>query len=150
MTKKPTYNGHAPSSLATATASRLASLESIQIQQHEDIHGLKRSFEDFSSEVRQAISTISKPNFAIYIGVATLMLMGVPMIAALIYFTVVSTVSPLRERLGKFETEISSISDNQRDDFELLIRNDQALIDSGVKINDTNHALNSKKKAREK
>jgi len=91
-----------------------------------------------------------KNNSALYLGVAGLMLAGIPLIAGLVYFTITVTTVPIGERLSRVERAVQTNSDNMRDDFELLIRVDQCLIDRGLKSNETDAALTAARKTKDK
>jgi hypothetical protein len=91
-----------------------------------------------------------KNNSALYLGVAGLMLAGIPLVAGLVYFTITVTTVPIGERLSRVERAVQTNSDNMRDDFELLIRVDQCLIDRGLKSNETDTALTAARKTKNK
>lgn len=126
-----------PSKLALENAREIGELSSGLKRVSGEISDIHRILERMNDRISRP------PNTSLYIGIAGIFLAGIPIVAALIYFVVTSTVAPISERLVKVEQSEQVASDHAWDNFELEIRDDQALIDSGLKANETDTVMNT-------
>lgn len=146
----PEDNGH-PSDLALKNAREIGQLSTGLLNLEGEVVSIARKMDTGFSEVGAGMQRLSDrvtkpPNVNVYLGVGALLLAGIPLIAGIIFFTVTSTVAPISGRLQKIEQQVDTMNDTARDDFELLIRVDQVLIDRGLKTNETDTALQAMKK----
>lgn len=139
-----------PSRESLNNTAAITRLEAGVEQAHEDIANLRVGFTQLGAEVRgsisdikEAISKMGRGNPQVYLGVAGLMVGGIPLIAGLVYFSISTAVAPLTEKFNELKSTVDFMQDHERDDFELLIRNDQCLIDRGLKSNETEQAMKS-------
>lgn len=142
-----------PSSVALKNEREIGSLIESQKNFDSSLNSLGREMREGFVSLRNSIDHINDrvnkpPDKSMYLGMIGLLLAGVPIIATLIYFVVTSTVAPITERLGKLEQSVQVSKDHEWDNFELLIRNDQCLIDNGLKVNDTQTIVHSDEKVK--
>ncbi len=132
---------------------RLASVEASTKNHDRDIAEGERwrlKIEAKLDQVVDSIGRIGKPNSGLMLGVLGVMIAGLVPLAGLLYWAMIATNKPMETRLTKIETQTDSLIDRQWDDFELLIRLDQAMQDNGIKNNEMNHVLQGKKHQKKK
>jgi hypothetical protein len=149
----PTDKEDHPSSVALKNEREIGSLIESQKNFDASLGSLGREMREGFVSLRNSIDHINDrvnrpPDKSMYLGMIGLLLAGVPIIATLIYFVVTSTVAPLIERLGKLEQSVQVSKDHEWDNFELLVRSDQVLLDKGLKINESETIVHSDEKAK--
>ena len=140
-----------PSKLALANAREIGELSSVTKSLASDVSSLARDMREGFAHQDQNISRLSErinrpPDKSLYVGMAAILLAGIPIIGSLIYFVVTSSLAPISERLIKVEQSEQIATDHAWDNFELEVRDDQALIDSGLKANETDTVANTDRK----
>lgn len=155
--EQPEEKSDHPSEVALRNERELGSLRADYKNLSDDVVGLRSEVRDGLRNVYSTLDRLSDkmnrpPDKGVWVtmigilvtfilGIGGLFLAGIPLIGALIYFTVTSTNAPTIERLGKLEQGVAVSKDHEWDNFELLIRTDQCLIDRGLKANETDTAI---------
>lgn len=150
-------DNHEPSKLALQNSREIGELTAVSKNLAAGLQSLGREMADGFAKVDRNIERMADrvnrpPDKSLWVaivgvlltfllGVGAMIVAGVPIIAGLIYFVDNATVAPLNERLGKVEQSVEVSKAHEWDNFELMVRSDQVLIDRNLKTNDTDTSI---------
>lgn len=142
---------HTPSTVALENEKRVTALE----EGHKDLVGkmgemvgwmrkiestvesnnaaLTLKLDAISASVNEKFERVTHKPASTYIGIITLLFGAIGSAAALIVFVQDARLEPLRNKMEEIQRDDDRSFDQWTSDYSLLIRNDQALIDRGLK-----------------